>query len=406
VRCLNQFDLIRKYRCDDCAGVAMCACDEETGRRFLSHQLREGADFLTHERIPVTLGFQPGVCPECRGLPAEPAPAGEIHGRTSKIKRYYWREIFFEEMRRRADWEDAHPDASPEEAAAAREAIERAALDEIKALHATKPKYVFTEPSQAEILERYHVEIATVEADYVDAPQKGAVIRDGDRAISPEAFVTRLYEQEGWSILPFESRPIHVLFGTMMWLLIQDTNDPMVRMVGFGNRTAYEAGEKPPVIWSFLPEDFGSAGYGQRRAKAIERHFKTLPPDRSELLWAFDYWQSHSEDFRQYLWAHREDDVARARKLVEVLPPGQIIAILRYLVADYWGRYLGWPDLLAYRGNDFIFLEVKSSGDKLTQDQRRWIEGNHNLLGLPFRLVKLVRPRQAPAKQYTSPAIR
>ena len=36
-------------------------------------------------------------------------------------------------------------------------------------------------------------------------------------------------------------------------------------------------------------------------------------------------------DFREYLWAHREADVQRARKLIEVLPANVIVRILRYL---------------------------------------------------------------------------
>lgn len=48
-----------------------------------------------------------------------------------------------------------------------------------------------------------------------------------------------------------------------------------------------------------------------------------------------------SAELRHNLWAHREEDVDRARRLVEILPPDTIIAILRYLIGDYWGRFLG-----------------------------------------------------------------
>ena len=56
---------------------------------------------------------------------------------------------------------------------------------------------------------------------------------------------------------------------------------------------------------------------------------------------------------------------------------------------DYWGRYLGWPDLLIYRGAEYRMVEVKSSSDKLSDDQKRWIRDNHEILKLPFKLVKL-----------------
>ena len=106
-----------------------------------------------------------------------------------------------------------------------------------------------------------------------------------------------------------------------------------------------------------------------------------------------------SERLRQYLWAHRDADVNRARRLIELLPADTVLGILRYLVDDYWGRYLGWPDLLLHRDGEFLFVEVKSSSDKLSAEQMRWIIDNHALLLLPFRLAKLHRPsRQTPTR--------
>jgi hypothetical protein len=389
--CLNPHELIRKYRCA-CGGVMMCACDEAFGRRFLAHQLSHGTELTTQTRVPVTLGFQPSICAECRGLPAEAAPAGEGHGRTSKIKRYYWRELFFEERKRQADWDNQNPDVSAMARREAHAQIEAAVLADLKAQHAAAPKYVFSELSQADVLARYQVEVVRLDADYVDTPQKGAVIRDGEGAISPETFVARHYAAEGWAVMPLESLPLHALFGVMTWLLFQDQADARVRMVGFGDRMAFEAKVKPPpVIWSFLPDDFGTVGYGARRKRAIARHFKLLAADREELLWAFDLWRSSSADFRQYLWAHREPDVERARRLIEILEPAQVLEILRYLIDDYWGRYLGWPDLLLYRDGELLLVEVKSSGDRLSQAQKDWIADNHERLKLPFKIVKIHR---------------
>ncbi len=389
--CINAHEMIRKYLCSACGAVMMCTCDEAFGRRFLPHQLAEGTELKTRQRIPVTLGFQSKVCAECRGLPAEPAPTAEIHGRTSKIKRFYWRELFFEKTRRSAHWDDAHPEATDVERRAAHVAIEGQVLAEIKALHVRAPKYMITEPSQAHVLKRYGVEVLPITAEYVEMPQKGAVIRDGNEAISPEAFVTAQFEAEGWSVMPLESVPFHVLFGVMMWLLIQDSADPRVRISGFGDRLVYEAGGEPPMIWTLLPEDFGSEGYGTRRKRAIGRHLRMLAGDRSNLLSLFDYWRSYSAELRQYLWAHREPDVDRARRLIEILSPAQILAILRYLVEDYWSHYIGWPDLLLHRNKEILFLEVKSSCDRLSQAQKAWIAGNHGRLHLPFKLVKLHR---------------
>lgn len=375
----------------------MCACDEPFGQRFLAHQLTEGCELETQLRVPVTIGFQANICNGCRGLPLEPAPAAAIPGRTSKIKRFYWRELFFRETEAVANWEAEHPDASIEEAKAAHENIRREVLDEIKQLHASTPLYDMSEPSPADVLARCEVPIDSFYPDYVPAPERGAVVLlDGD-VVSPETFVARHYEKLGWSTLELESRPLHALFGVMMWLLIQDGADPLNRMVSFGSRTAFEAGVSGDMIWTLLPDDFGTAGFGRRRKEAIDEHFEfSFKPDgaadRGELLWLFDYWRFHSEQLRQYLWAHRDEDVDRARQLIEILPPETILTILRYLVEDYWGHYLGWPDLLIWRGDEFLFIEVKSSSDRLSGDQMRWIVDNFEQLSLPFRVAKLHRP--------------
>lgn len=391
VSCLNQYELVRKYRCVVCSQVMMCACDEPFGRRFVAHQLAIGCERETQAYIPVDLGFVPNVCPECRGLPPVPAPLAEGFGCTSKIKRYYWRELFFQQMLRQAEWNEAHTHASTEERKVVIAAIEAEALREIKARHATSPKYMFSEPSQAEVFERYDVEVEAVDVAYSDQPVKGAVIRLGDETVSPETYVSHLYQREGWSVMPLESTPFHALFGVMMWLLIQDGGDPLVRIVGFGDRHAYEANRKKRPIWTPLPDDFGGEGYAARRKEQIASHFELFPDDREGMLWLFDYWRPMSSDLRQYLWAHRESDVDRARRLIEVLAPAQIVSILRYLVADYWKHYLGWPDLLLQRGDEILLAEVKSSKDRLSANQKRWIADNHEHLRLPFRLVKLHR---------------
>ncbi len=394
VQCLNEYELIRKYRCGACGEVMMCACDREVGERFLPHQLRQGCVLETQERVPVTLGFVEGICRQCRGLPPEAHPVAAIPRRTNKVQRYYWREIQFETFKRfaaRAEAAGFDPDAAlPPEAQALRKEVAREVLADIKQLHATNPKYDFTEPSQADVLAQHQVEQVRLDAAFTPGTEgKGVGILDGDAIVTAEEFVARHYQRSGWRTLFVESIPFHVLFGIYMWLLIQDASDPRSRFVSFGSRTDYEGAEKGIQIHTFLPEDFGTPGYAQRRAAAIDEHLGDGLHDGLE--WLFDYWLPHSQDFREYLWAHREADIQRARQLIEILPAEVVVRILRYLVGDYWRRYTGWPDLLIYKDDAYFFAEVKASKDKLSAEQKRWIADNATKLHLPFKLVKIHR---------------
>ncbi len=314
-----------------------------------------------------------------------------------KVQRYYWREIARETTRRFNAFATSKGYPSGREGRAkereTHERIRGEVLEEIKTLHERSPKYVYQEESDESVLTANGVKVVHLPAQYVSVTGvKHARIKAVDGVpVSVEEWVAAHFERDGWTVLQTESVPFHALFGTLMWLLIQDPKDLNVRMVGFGRRGPLPPGSSETQIWTGLPEDFGAPGYSTRRAKAIDAHFRFLPDDKEELLWIFDYWVEHSTSLREYLWAHRSEDVARARTLLQVLPVETTKRTLKYLVEDYWRRYCGWPDLFCYRGDDFLFAEVKSSKDRLTEDQKRWIRDNTASLRLPFQLVKVIR---------------
>lgn len=373
----------------------MCACEQEFAQRFLPHQLNFGSELETRRKIPVTAGFQKGICNTCRGAPEEAHPNAPMYGRTSKIVRYYWREIHFGTLRRfaewaegqgYADWLQARPENTKEY-----NRIEKDVIGEIKELHKQSPKYVYMEESQNEILTKYQVEVLKLDGVYAKKAEHGAAILEEGKVFSAEEFAAYNFEKLGYKVIFTESIPFHALFGIFMWLLIQDDSDPNVRMVGFGDRSAYEQGVRGKQIWTLLPEDFGTMGYASRRTEAIDEHFASLlnMENKEDLLWTFDYWVEPSTNLRQYLWAHRDEDVTTAREIVSILPVDVTICILRYLIGNYWGSYLGWPDLIVYNHNEFFFAEVKSSKDKLSEEQKNWIRANSTELHLPFKLVKI-----------------
>ena len=181
--CLNPYEDIRKYRCHMCGEVMMCACEESFARQFLPHQLDVAIELETRTEVPVTLGFQDGICNPCRGLPEEAHPKAEMFRSTSKIVRYYWREIYFETIRQLGDWAERHgyPDwlAAWVQHPDIYKAITQEVVEDIKAQHQYAPKYHFVEESQSTVLANYHIEIVRLDGVYVKHDASGAMIRAG-----------------------------------------------------------------------------------------------------------------------------------------------------------------------------------------------------------------------------------
>jgi len=281
--------------------------------------------------------------------------------------------------------------------------IESAVVDRIRIAHEQHPKYDFTRPSDSDVIKACGVAIERVEACYLARSAGPALVlpldvSDPVQAVQVEEFVARRLRAQGREVLFCESRPLQALYGSLMWLWVQSPDDPRLRVSGFGGRDGVGADEHG-MIWCQLPHDFGSAAHARRRQQALDAHMDMLPDDTTEILWAYDYLQEPSRALRQYLWAYTEEDRQRAQQLIIVLGAQLVKQILRYLAESYWERFLGWPDLVTWQETadgprDVEFIEVKSSNDKLSDDQRVWIKGNHEHLKLPFRIVKVHRTKR------------
>ncbi len=389
---INPYEFVRKYECPDCRGVMACACDEEWATRLLGHQLAEATDLETRRSIRVTLGFQPGICRSCRGLPEIAYPKAELYGRTSKLRRYYWREIFIETGIRFPDWSaDAGYDdlmVARSEHGAVYEEIEQQVINELKAEHATTPKYVYTDKAPSAVTAEHGVEVIDVVADYLPGHEgaRSAVPLDG-KPVTVEEFAAHYFKDRGSVVIHTESAPFHVLFATLLWRVVQDPADSLVRPAGFGSRCEETDGE---LVWVLLPEDFGVPGYWDRRRDALLARLDELRGLDVEA--EFESELEGSVGLRDYLWACDPGTVETARQVLGLLPRATIVDIIEFLAGDYWGRYLGWPDLLVQSARRWFFTEVKSSGDRLSERQKSWIETNARYLGADVKLLKVHRP--------------
>ncbi|MCP4345285.1 MAG: hypothetical protein GY795_07135, partial [Desulfobacterales bacterium] len=360
------------------------------GERFLPHQLKTGCILETQERIPVTIGFQDNICPECRGEKPIHAPKASMPGYTSKVSRYYWREIALETTKR---FHELNPGVDPDNFEHSefsfpeqRKRIEKEVIAEIKESHLISPKYEYNEIAQSEIIKNTETEIILVKAKYVPTGKRKVGVEGRKGVVCVEEFASEYFAEKGYQSLVTESIPFHVIFGIYMWAIIQDPDDPLSRLSGFGSRTEFDESEsKNNIIHTALPSDFGTAGYYQRRKDDIVQHIDEL----QDLVWLFDYWVPHSHDFRQYLWAHRDKDIETAKKIIHILSENDVKNILHYLIRNYWANFCGWPDLLVYKDKEIMFVEVKSSKDKLSEDQKNWLLGNKEHMGFIPKIFKI-----------------
>jgi len=388
--CLNQYDLIRKYICESCNEVMMCSCDEEHGTRFLPHQLKEGSWLNSRERVSVTGGFKNIICPECRGEKPVAAPKASMRGATSKLSRYYWREIYFETTKR---FYNAHPEFNPSEKCEfsfpdERRKIEKQVISEIKLFHENHPKYVYDEKSQKEIMDKTNTEVILVNAEHVKTESNKVGIVDGLEIYTVEEFASNYFVNQGYEVIEVESVPFHVLFGVFMYIVIEDPSDAKGGIVQFGSRIDFDSGKViEGIITTILPEDFGTSGYYERQKDLIKWHLNEI----QDLDWLFDYWLDYSYNFRQYLWAFRENDIKKAKQIMNIIGLVNLRKVLEYMSMNYWRNFCGWPDLIVFKDNEFFFVEVKSTNDKLSEDQKNWLVGNYNHMGFKAMIFKVGR---------------
>lgn len=193
----------------------MCKCDEDFARRFLPHQINNAVDKDTQLRIPINLGFQEEICNVCRNISEEAHPKAEIYGSTSKVKRYYWREIAIETIRRFGEWaiKQGYNDwlMVRHQYKEEYDEIERVVIDEIQELHQKKPKYTYSEESQNEVLTKYKVEVISITGTCLKSELRKAILIENEVKFSVEEYAAKYFIQNGYQVLVTESIPFHVL---------------------------------------------------------------------------------------------------------------------------------------------------------------------------------------------------
>lgn len=400
VRCLNHYDVFRKYLCENCGEIYICNCERDLALAFLPHQVNFATEYRTRERWEVS-GFAPRMCAECRGKVEEPHPKAAIYGRKGKVERFYWREIFKTECELIRDWlrkqgemvkdilefRRRFPEASRD--------FRKQAKLHWQQIHRNNPKYDLRERTEADFLKDIPVPIVEIEAPYTqihkDGQKIGKWINNSGREVRVEDIAMEWYETKGYSVLRCERNLISSWVGTFLVKAIQHPDDPRQQpRMRHSTRGWRSDNKNTPIITFLLPEDFGSRHYFNRRRDSIERCIQRM--DQAQNLSAlFERLLGPSELLRDYLWVNEDRHVETTRASLAILPSSLIINSVRWVIQDFWARQPGWPDLLIYRDEDFRFSEVKSPLDCLSQEQMNWFHWAVTESKIPCEIIRIKR---------------
>ena len=396
VRCLNPYDLIRKFLCADCERAYTCDCDRHIGESFLPHQIQMAYEYGTNAPYAIE-GFASGICPECRGMPLEPYP--KAHG--GKVARFYWREIFKTKCQLIEKWLTANGKHVPTMIEFRRQfpqvdkELGKEAGRTWQRLHKISPRYNVEEMTEAQFLKSCALPIHDIDGSYSQVDHDGQRIGKWQGAkgelLRVEEFAAEHYRSDGYTVIHAEGVLVSCWIATLMWSVIQDPSDPrQQKCVRMSTRGWPNERPNAPILSFLLPADFGSADYYNRRGEILENAISDLEAEK-DLLTRYDSALAPGESLRDYLWVNEDRCVEAARTAVEVLPREHVIASLRWVLKDFNARRAGWPDLLVFRDEEYRFVEVKSPHDKLSHDQMRWFRWALDEAGISCILARVKR---------------
>lgn len=398
VQCLNQYEFMRKYRCQDCGKVLICTCEEKMALTFLPHQVSFGCELESQHRVSVD-GFAPQICAECRGESETPHPLAKIWGQKGKVERFYWREITKTYYQLLLDhYGNEFPFKSIVEHDAQCPDETRELQTQAKQIwqqrHKVNPKYDTRERTQAEFLAAVSVPVREIAAPYQQieraGQQVGKWLTDSGELLSAEELVADWYRDQGYEVLRCERKLVSIWVATFLGAAILDPADPNSATVMRHSTLGWTpASRDTPMITFNLPEDFGALGYYERRRQVVDSWLIGMRTAQ-DLTVLYDALLNDTVLIRDYLWVVDDVAVQLGRRALQIVPKQHVVAAVEWTIKDFWSRQPGWPDLLISTKDGFRFSEVKSPHDRLSQDQMNWFEWAVGA-SIPCELVRVKR---------------
>lgn len=170
-------------------------------------------------------------------------------------------------------------------------------------------------------------------------------------------------EAQGWQVYFCENALLNGLFGLAFWPVI-------FAPVEGAFINAYQ----------YRPLDLYHSDFASKRREEIEQVMQTLQGrDWSALLTTYRDKYATNNAFVQ--WSLLDETLLSLA--LNTIPTPTLIALFRILLSDLKLYRNGQPDLIAFKEGQYRWIEVKGPGDKLQDNQWRWIE-HFTRLEVPF----------------------
>ncbi len=181
---------------------------------------------------------------------------------------------------------------------------------------------------------------------------------------SVELDVASYFSSQGWQSYYSENTLINGLFGLLFW-------DIIFMPVSGAFFNAYQAGPKDQFTNDFYPS----------RAHQLESRLAELDSE-PQLASRLEAIYQAKQGINNYWVNWSQLPLELLRLACKHFAPGMLKSIFGRLLFDVKNNRSGFPDLILFKDKKYLWLEVKGPGDKLQDNQKRWLR-HFNQLGIP-----------------------
>ncbi|PMG61641.1 nuclease [Vibrio splendidus] len=178
-----------------------------------------------------------------------------------------------------------------------------------------------------------------------------------------ELAVKQHFEDQGWDVYFSENSFLCGLFGLAFWeVIFADVEGAFI------NR------------YQHRPLDLYHSDFVDKRAEQVEATFQTISKHGlNHLLNIYDQKRGIANPFVHWNYFPR----SLVEHSMEAIPNALIVDLFKVILSDLKLFRTGMPDLIAFKDKEFHWIEVKGPGDKLQDNQWRWIK-EFERLSVPF----------------------